>query len=95
MTITEPSTNPPVEVIDSRMGAALYNPVLWAGGVFDPVVRELRETRYQFTSTFVLDSTEAVERFGSRPTDYEESLRQTVDGVRQSARARAGAVKEN
>ena len=31
MTITEPSTNPPVEVIDSRMGAALYNPVLWAG----------------------------------------------------------------
>ena len=26
-----PATHPPVEVVDSRMGAALYNPFLWAG----------------------------------------------------------------
>lgn len=37
MTMTEPSSphetspRPPVEVVDSRIGAALYNPFLWAG----------------------------------------------------------------
>jgi SAM-dependent methyltransferase len=31
MTITETSPHPPVEVVDSRLGAALYDPVLWAG----------------------------------------------------------------
>ncbi len=32
-THTDPSTHghPPVDVVDSRMGAALYNPFLWAG----------------------------------------------------------------
>jgi SAM-dependent methyltransferase len=30
-TETLPHPHPPIEVIDSRMGAALYNPVLWAG----------------------------------------------------------------
>lgn len=57
-------------------------PVLWAGGVFDPTVRELRETQYQFTAPFVLDSSDAQATFGLRPTPYEDSLRQTIDGLR-------------
>jgi nucleoside-diphosphate-sugar epimerase len=57
-------------------------PVLWAGGIFDPTVRELRETQYQFTAPFVLDSSAAQNTFGLRPTPYEDSLRQTIDGLR-------------
>jgi hypothetical protein len=57
-------------------------PVLWAGGVFDPTARELRETQYQFTAPFVLDSSAAQARFGLRPTPYEDSVRQTIDGLR-------------
>jgi SAM-dependent methyltransferase len=30
-TITTNADHPPVDVVDSRMGAALYNPFLWAG----------------------------------------------------------------
>lgn len=57
-------------------------PVLWAGGLFDPIVRELRETQYQFTAPFVLDSSAAQAKFGLRPTPYEDSLRQTIDCLR-------------
>ncbi|HJT96658.1 MAG TPA: NAD-dependent epimerase, partial [Mycobacterium sp.] len=62
--------------------ARMPYPVLWAGGVFDPTVRELRETQYQFTAPFVLDSSAAQKTFGRRPTAYEDSLRQTIDGLR-------------
>lgn len=31
MAITETSPHPPVEVVDSRVGAVLYNPFLWTG----------------------------------------------------------------
>ena len=62
--------------------ARMPYPVLWAGGVFDPTVRELRETQYQFTAPFVLDSSDGQNTFGLRPTPYEDSLRQTIDGLR-------------
>jgi nucleoside-diphosphate-sugar epimerase len=65
----------------SRIARMPY-PVLWAGGVFDPTVRELRETQYQFSAPFVLDSSDGQNTFGLRPTPYEDSLRQTIDGLR-------------
>ncbi len=58
---------------------------LWASGVFDATVRELRETQYQFSAPFVLDSSAAQTAFGLRPTPYEDSLRQTIDGLRTAA----------
>jgi nucleoside-diphosphate-sugar epimerase len=50
--------------------------VLWAAGLFDPFVRELRSTRYQFVKPFVLDSSITERTFGLTPTDLDEALRQ-------------------
>jgi hypothetical protein len=35
---------------------AVPYPVLWAAGLFSPLIRELRTTRYPFVHPFVLDS---------------------------------------
>lgn len=48
---------------------------LWAAGLFDPFVRELRTTRYQFVKPFVLDSTVTEHTFGIKPTDLDTALR--------------------
>jgi nucleoside-diphosphate-sugar epimerase len=50
-------------------------PALWATGMFDPMVRELRTTRYQFTRPFVLDSTSTERTFGLTPTDLDTALK--------------------
>ncbi|TDC24717.1 NAD-dependent epimerase/dehydratase family protein [Streptomyces sp. 8K308] len=61
--------------------AAMPRPVLWLGGLFDPLVRELRETQYQFRRPFVLDSTAATETFAITPTPIEDSLAETVQAL--------------
>ena len=68
-------------VPSSRLVRMPY-PVLWTAGLLDPTVRELRETQYQFARPSVMDSSAAQEIFGLRPTSYEESLRQTIAGLR-------------
>jgi nucleoside-diphosphate-sugar epimerase len=55
--------------------------VLWLGGLGNPLVRELRETQYQFRRPFVMDSSAATEALGIIPTPIEESLAETVRGV--------------
>jgi nucleoside-diphosphate-sugar epimerase len=52
--------------------------VIWAGGLFSPTMRELRETRYQFRAPFVLDSTLAERTFGLAPTPLDEALAETA-----------------
>jgi nucleoside-diphosphate-sugar epimerase len=47
-----------------------------------PVVRELDETAHQFQGPFVLDSTQATETFGLRPTPWAEALRTTIAALR-------------
>jgi nucleoside-diphosphate-sugar epimerase len=49
---------------------------LWAAGLFDPMAKELRTTRYQFVRPFVLDSTITERTFGLAPTDLDEALKQ-------------------
>lgn len=49
--------------------------VLWAAGLANPFLRELRETQHQFRRPFVLDSTAAQETFGLVPTPIEQSVR--------------------
>jgi nucleoside-diphosphate-sugar epimerase len=56
-------------------------PILWLGGLGNPLVRELRETQYQFRRSFVMDSTAATAALGITPTPIEESLAETVRGV--------------
>ncbi|WP_412537748.1 NAD-dependent epimerase [Longispora sp. K20-0274] len=49
-------------------------PVLWTMGLFSPLTRELRTTRYQFQKPFVLDSTLTERTFGLAPTPLDEAL---------------------
>jgi len=50
--------------------------VLWTMGLFSPMMRELRYTRYQFTAPYELDSTAAQRTFGIAPTDLDVILKQ-------------------
>jgi nucleoside-diphosphate-sugar epimerase len=52
--------------------------VLHGMGLVWPLMRELRETEYQFRDDFVMDSTAAEETFGLKPTPWEEILAETV-----------------
>jgi nucleoside-diphosphate-sugar epimerase len=79
-------TNPPLTVralaarFASLRGApapklsAIPYPVLWATGLFIPLVRELRATRYQFVLPFVVDSSLTEKTFGLAPTDLDVAL---------------------
>ena len=49
--------------------------VLWTAGVFSPMFKELRTTRYQFTRPFVLDSSRTERTFGLAPTDLDTALK--------------------
>jgi nucleoside-diphosphate-sugar epimerase len=55
--------------------------VLWLGGLGNPLVRELRETQYQFRRPFVMDSSAATAALGITATPIEESLAKTVRGL--------------
>jgi nucleoside-diphosphate-sugar epimerase len=56
-------------------------PVLWLGGLGNPLVRELRETQYQFRGPFVMDSSAATAALGVTATPIEETLAGTVSGM--------------
>lgn len=47
-------------------------------GLFNPVVRELKETQYQFTAPFVTDSTRTEATFGLTATPIEQAAAETV-----------------
>jgi nucleoside-diphosphate-sugar epimerase len=54
-------------------------PALMHGmGLVWPLMRELRETEYQFRDDFVMDSTAAQATFGLKPTPWEEIVAVTV-----------------
>lgn len=61
------------EAPPARVSAIPY-PVLWACGLFSPMVRELRTTRHQFSRPFVLDASATTRAFGLQPRPVEESL---------------------
>ncbi|HEU5475244.1 MAG TPA: NAD-dependent epimerase/dehydratase family protein [Actinophytocola sp.] len=49
--------------------------VLWTMGLFSPMMRELRTTRYQFTAPYVLDSSAAQRTFDIAPSDLDVILK--------------------
>lgn len=67
--------------------ATIPYPVLWTAGVFEPFIRELRATRYQFVRPFVMDSTAATETFGLEPRPLDDSLRDAVETLRTAPAA--------
>jgi nucleoside-diphosphate-sugar epimerase len=56
--------------------------VLWASGVFSPMAKELRTTRYQFTRPFVLDSSATTDEFGLTPVALDDALRDAAARLR-------------
>ncbi len=62
---------------------AIPYPVMWAVGVFSPLIKELRTTRYQFTAPFVLDSSATTETFGLQPTPLDDALRDAAARLRR------------
>lgn len=72
---------PPVAVAGSR--------TLRAVGLFDPTVRELRGTLYQFTAPFVIDDSETRERYGLVSERWEDVLDRVVADGRTVRTGRA------
>jgi nucleoside-diphosphate-sugar epimerase len=54
---------------------AIPYPVMWTAGLFSPLIRELRTTRYQFTAPFVVDSSATTQMFGLQPAPLDDALR--------------------
>lgn len=52
--------------------------VLIAGGLLSPMIRELRETAYQFERPYVLDSTAITRELGLEPTPWDQVCRRTA-----------------
>ena len=63
---------PPVRV------RAFPRAVLWAGGLVDGQLRELRETEYQFSRPYVMDSSAITAELGLAPTPWDEVCRRTA-----------------
>ena len=64
---------------------ALPYPAVWVSGLFSPFIKELRVTRYQFTSPFVLDSSATTEAFGLQAVPMDQALRDAAARLRASA----------
>lgn len=65
----------------ARVTAIPY-PVLWASGLFSPLIRELRITRYQFARPFVIDSGATTATFGLQPLPIDDALRAAAARLR-------------
>jgi nucleoside-diphosphate-sugar epimerase len=79
-------TNPPLTVRElaarfTQLNGApaprltsLPYPALWAAGLFDVTVRELRVTQYQWNAPFTIDSSVTEREFGLAPTPIDAAL---------------------
>ncbi|MBI5305318.1 MAG: NAD-dependent epimerase/dehydratase family protein [Chloroflexi bacterium] len=68
------------EIAGTRAHIGVYSPwMIWLVGVFSPLVREVRETLYQFTRPFVVDGTKFARAFGYNPcTPHRQAIEQTI-----------------
>ncbi len=62
--------------------SAIPYPALWATGLFNAMVKELRTTRYQFTRPFVIDASATTETFGLTPVALADALRDAAARLR-------------
>jgi hypothetical protein len=58
--------------VDPVRVGAIPSAVLAGMGLVWPLLRELRETEYQFRDDFVMDSSAAQATFGLKPAPWEE-----------------------
>jgi len=69
--------------VGRRIGKVRSMPhvLLSVGGTVVPMLRELRETEYQFTAPYVLDSSDIERTFGLAPTAWEDVCRATAENA--------------
>jgi nucleoside-diphosphate-sugar epimerase len=73
--------------LPSKAGVA-SRPMIKLVGVFNPLVRELNETLYQFERPFVSDASKFQGAFGPfEPTPHQEAVRRTVEWYRRRDKA--------
>ena len=65
--------------------------MLTVAGLFMPVVRELKETQYQRTAPYVLDSSAAQRTFGIEPEDWDGLLARTLTEYLAASGTKAAA----
>jgi nucleoside-diphosphate-sugar epimerase len=66
-----------------KIGVA-SRPLIMAGGLFNPLIRELNETLYQFERPFVSDASKFQVAFGPfEPTPHRTAVHRTVDWFRR------------
>ncbi|MFV2145196.1 NAD-dependent epimerase/dehydratase family protein [Isoptericola sp. G70] len=58
--------------------SSLRGPAWTVAAAFSPLLRELRQLRYQWEAPYLLDSRAAQERFGIAPTPWDEVCRATA-----------------
>ena len=56
-------------------------------GLFNPMMRELKEMHYQFEAPFRVDHSRFAQQFGAAPTPHAEAIRQTLGWYRTSLSA--------
>ncbi|MFJ7586625.1 NAD-dependent epimerase/dehydratase family protein [Streptomyces sp. NPDC097617] len=61
----------------------LPSAVVGLAALFSPLIRELKEVRYQFDRPFVVDSSAYETAFAARPTPLDEQVKATVDWWRE------------
>ncbi|TDB83753.1 NAD-dependent epimerase/dehydratase family protein [Actinomadura sp. KC216] len=58
-------------------------PVFTAIGLFSPLMKELRETRYQFDRPYIVDSSAFESTFGMAPTPLDDALKTIIAAHRE------------
>ena len=67
---------------------------LWTAGLFDPMVKELRTTHYQFAKPFLVDASATEATFGIKARPLDESMREAAANVRAAEAAKAAEPKK-
>ena len=62
--------------------STVTRPMLVALGLFMPLLRELRETLYQWERPWVVDDSKFRSAFGAEATDVDDGIRRTLEGFR-------------
>lgn len=73
------------EIAGTYAQMGVYTPLMISlVGLFSPMVREVKETMYQFTQPFIVDGTKFARAFGYSPaTPHREALQKTIAWFRQ------------
>jgi nucleoside-diphosphate-sugar epimerase len=66
--------------------SVIGRPMLSAVGLVVPMMRELKETLYQFGEPFVVDASETTQRFGIEPTPLAEAGAATIEWYRHRSK---------